>query len=685
MIGIPARRFLVVSVVIAALIGTARAENLLKNPGFEESLAPAWEKRTPDSADRKLSRQESAGRSGSDAAVLENLRSTHTRLRQGQDRSIAIEPGSFVELSAWTKSELSDEGQVTLQLYCMDAKNQILSQPTSAAALGRFDWTQQRLRTVVPKGTAYLMAYLQTRDGVGRVFFDDVELSVKRKPMPEPPAPKVGLMTDLPDDSPCLHELKVLFEDGLVRLRPEDSFDQCQAALILFQGSVPPSGLQAMEQFAQRGGRVFMDVRNFAQWQKTEATAVVVGAVQKQPVEKQMLAGLRVVKTSEATAGFAAGQIMPRAGWPDGKLFVLPAGVALPGMEVLAVGPREEPGLVRLTLGQGSVTAADVLSLREPYHKNVDAYYKYTVVTGALTNPVRFGQYYAKKLPYAEFVELLKQTAADYPAIRFQEEGPASEGYRLCSLNLGRPGAPLYFLYAAAHGSEWEPGYGLVTFARRVAEGAMKDVIDLDKVQIKIVPYLNPWGYDHMRRQNAQGVDLNRQGDYCWDKFKGTDSNKDGKWSAGDYDWKGNAPLSEPEARTYQAIVASPNLYCILDFHGNGGARDNKIGILPVNARSDNEFRAMDLQQIANRRLRGRHLLHQADEDSVSQYLLARVYNDNPRPVLMHTAARDRYGLLIELAAGYGSSYGTVLQTDVTCELCRALFLAYPTPAKWPE
>lgn len=685
MIGTPARRFLVVSVFVAALVGTVRAENLLKNPGFEDALAPAWEKRTPDGADRKISCQKSAGRSGTSAAVLENLRSTQTRLRQGQDRSITVEPGSLVELSAWTRSELSDEGQLTLQLYCMDAKDQILSQPTSVAASGRFDWTQRRVRTVVPKGTAYVMAYLQTRNGIGRVFFDDVELSVKRKPTPEPPAPKVGLMTDLPDDSPCLDELKVLFEDGLVRLRPEDSFAPCNAALILFQGSVPPSALQAAEQFAQRGGRVFMDLRNFAQWQKTEATRVAVGAVEKQPVEKQMLAGLRVVKTSEANAGFAVGQIMPRASWPDGKLLVLPAGFARPGLEVLAVAPHEEPGLVRLAFGQGSVTAADVLSLREPFHRSIDAYYKYTVVTGALTNPVRFGQYYSKKVPYVEFVALMKQTAADYPAIRFQDEGPASEGYRLYSLNLGRPGAPLYFLYAAAHGSEWEPGHGLVTFARRVAEGAMKDAIDLDKVQIKIVPYINPWGYDHMRRQNAQGVDLNRQGDYHWSEFQGTDSNKDGKWSAGDYDWKGTAPLSEPEARTYRAIVANPNLYCILDFHGNGGARDNKIGILPVNAKPDNELRAMDLQQIANRRLRGRHLLHQADEDSISQYLLTRVYSDNPRPVLMHTAARDRYGLLIELAAGYRSSYGTVLQTDVTCELCRALFLAYPAPAQWPE
>ena len=45
------------------------------------------------------------------------------------------------------------------------------------------------------------------------------------------------------------------------------------------------------------------------------------------------------------------------------------------------------------------------------------------------------------------------------------------------------------------------------------------------------------------------------------------------------------------------------------------------------------------------------------------------------------TSARDRYGLLIELTANYPSTYGTVLQTDVTCELCRALFVAYPPAA----
>lgn len=678
MIGTLERRRVVLFSFLLALASTARAENLLKNPRFEEALAPAWEKRTPEDSTRKLFREEAAGREGTAAVVLENLQPTPSRLRQGHDQSIAVEPGSLLELSAWIKSELDDDGEATLQIYCMDAKQQILAQPTSAPARGQFDWTRRRVLVQVPKNTAYVMAYLQIGKGVGRALFDDVELAVRRQPRPELPAPKVGLLTDLADDHPTMGELKVLFEDGLVRLQPEEPLDACQAALVLFEGHVPPAAFSAVERFAQRGGRVFMDLRSFAQWQKAEATPVAVGPVDKQPVEKQMLAGLRVVKAADATAGFEVGQIMPRASWPEGKLMVLPAGFSCPGLEVLAVGPNEEPGLVRMTVGQGAVTAADVLSLREPFYNNIGAYYKYTVVTGALTNPVRFGQYYPKKLSYTEFVALMKQTAADYPAIRFEEEGPASEDYRIYSLNLGRPGKPLYFLYAAAHGAEWEPGYGLVTFARRLAEGAFQDVIDLDKVQIKIVPFLNPWGYDHMRRQNAQGVDLNRQGDYQWDKFVGTDSNNDGKWLPGDYDWKGSAPFTEPEARTYRKIIDAPNLYCLLDFHGNTSATSNKLALLPVTAKPDNEYRALDLQQIANCRLRGRHLLRQNDEDTVSQYLLARVQLTNSRPVLMNTSASDRYGLLIELTAGYRSSYGTLLQTDVVCELGRALFMAYP-------
>jgi hypothetical protein len=42
-----------------------------------------------------------------------------------------------------------------------------------------------------------------------------------------------------------------------------------------------------------------------------------------------------------------------------------------------------------------------------------------------------------------------------------------------------------------------------------------------------------------------------------------------------------------------------------------------------------------------------------------------------------NTSARDKFGLLIELTAGYPAPYGTVPQTDVVCERCHALFAAY--------
>ena len=706
----------ILCVVFGVLLASSSVagENLLTNPSFESALPPVWEKRTPEDATRTLRRVEGAGRDGSAAAVLENLQSSYTRLRQGADRSIEIEPGSLVELSGWVRSEMTDAAQITLQIYCMDANDGILAQPRSPALSGTFDWTRASVWTVVPKGTAYTMVYLQVQEGTGKVAFDEVELVVRQSPLPQPPAPKVVLLSDLSDDSRCLANLKTLFEDGLVQVKPEDAAEalvDVRGLLILYEGgNTPKSVCRVAERFARAGGRVFMDIRNFAAWQALDPLQVQVGSVKGPSVEEQMQAGLRVLSVQRIdgkvggerveirahagsparvagegellaprpTSGFRPGQIMPRASFPDGNLWVLSKGLKGPDLDILAVAPNGEPGIVQLRIGKGYVAAADVLSLREPYCRNIDAYYKYTPITNTLTNPVRFGQYFSQKLTYAHFVEQMKAVAASSAGIRFEEEGPACDGQPICSLNLGRSGKPLYFLYAAAHGSEWEPGYGLLCFAQQLAQGRFSDVVDLDEVEVKIVPLLNPSGYDARRRQNNNGVDLNRQGDYEWERFQGRDSNEDGTWSPFDYDWKGTAPLTEPESQAYRSIAARENLYCVLDFHGNMSASSNKVGILPTTARSDNGIRATRLQQIANARLRGRHLLRQDPEESCEQYLLERVQQGGRTPFLMNTSARNRYGLLIELTAGYPSTYGTVLQTDVTCELCRALFEAYP-------
>ncbi|MDX9978662.1 MAG: hypothetical protein RBU25_01325, partial [Lentisphaeria bacterium] len=109
--------FLPVAVMLAAgSVPMARAaENLLANPGFEEALETGWDKRTPEDATRHLRREENAGRAGA-AALLENLAPAYTRLRQGHDRSLAVAPGSLVELSAWIRAEQDGNGVAMLQL-----------------------------------------------------------------------------------------------------------------------------------------------------------------------------------------------------------------------------------------------------------------------------------------------------------------------------------------------------------------------------------------------------------------------------------------------------------------------------------------------------------------------------------------------------------------------------------------
>jgi hypothetical protein len=338
---------------------------------------------------------------------------------------------------------------------------------------------------------------------------------------------------------------------------------------------------------------------------------------------------------------------------------------------------------VRLAWGSGVWVGVDVLSLDEPFYANVTAYYKYWFLANCVadTGRVSLAEYYPRKLRYPELVDAMREAARRWPTMRLVEEGPACGDYRMYSLNLGRPGKPLYFLYAAAHGSEWEPGYGLFTFAKHLAQGHLAKSIDLERVSIKILPILNPSGYDAVGRHNAHGVDLNRQGDHFWKEFLGRDSTRDGQYGPRDSDWKGTGPFTEPETQVYRRIIANPDLYCALDFHGNASATNNKLGVLPPTGAADNARRAFELQWLVNASLERRFLLRQTDEEEPSVYRLERLYPDGPRPMLLNTAARGRYGLLVELTAGYADSYGTVLQSEVTCEICRTLFEVYPPPS----
>lgn len=667
-------------VVVALGAGSARAgdQNVLRNGGFEEDLGTTWVRRSPEKEPCTFSREEAA-RSGRWGLLLENRLPAYNRVRQGSDRSLHLTPGSMVELSAWVKPELEADGVASVQLYCMGPGDQILAQPTARVRAARGDWEALRLLAEIPEGTEYSMVYVQAQGAAGRVAFDDLRLREVRAPRLKTPLPKVALVTDLPDDDPAAKNIRLLLDSEIVPLG-----QAADAVVLLRESALSPDMAAAFLELAQRGGRVFIDLRGFAGWRNLATKRVRLeanAAEDAPPATRKMTVGLRVVRESPILAGFEPGQTIPYAS-REGQLLVL-AKPAAEGLEVLAQTADGHPAVVRLAVGKGQIVAGDVLSLDEPDHNNVCAYYKYLLPANTLGAPgqTALPEYYSRKLTYAEMVVAMQELGRALPAIRVEDEGPACGDYHIWSLNLGRPGAPLYFLYAAAHGSEWEPGYGLMTFAKRLAQGRVAGV-DLDKVAVKIVPVLNPSGYDLRQRKNAHGVDLNRQGDQSWAEYGGRRRPDGAPYGPAASDWKGDAPFCEPEAQVYRRIAARKDLYCVLDFHGNSTAGNNKLAILPFTAAEENIVRGNDLVWLVNQRLRRRYLLRQSQEKDFAPYVIERVYGDANRPVLINTSARGRYGVLVELTAGYPDTYGTVLQTEVTATICQALFEAFAPPAK---
>jgi len=662
--------------ITAAPLLTANPVNLLRNPGFEETLGKAWHKRTPDAPGRRIVRDTSMAHSGNAALLIENGDGIRSRVRQGHDKSITPKDGDVIELSAWVRQAPGNVGDVKIQFYGMDAKGGITTQPVYSVRKGAGEWDHVHFLLDVPPKTAYCMAYLEL-DGEGRAWFDDVSLAIVEHAAPPPPRPRIAVFTDLADNDACLQNVKRLLGNGYHGIEPGTPIPaDIKGGLVLYRDAKLAAEVAGtIAKLAAARKPVFMDLANFATVRKLN-THRVAPAKPGKSVQDRMEHGVTVVQESPVVSGAQKGQTVPRLG-SDGKLLCL-APASLPQeIKVLGIAADGSPALVQA----GAIVAADMLSLNEPHWRDVGSYYKYLFMTNHLTNRVRFGELFPARWAYAELVNYMRRLAAEFPTqITLKDEGEGCGGLHMYTLNLGTAGKPTYFFYAAAHGSEWEPGYGLITFARRLAEGQLSDVVDLSQVHVKILPIVNPWGYDNFTRKNANGIDLNRQGDCAWANYR-TRQLKEGTYGPDAHDWRGtNGPFTEPEAKVFKTIIDACKPWCTLDFHGNASATNNKLGIIPITAAPGNELHCRKLKANVNARLGGRFVLHQNDEETPSEYLIDHLHPGTYRPVLTASSARGRYGICIELTAGYRSSYGTILQTDVTCEIARAMFTSFPRP-----
>jgi murein peptide amidase A len=151
-------------------------------------------------------------------------------------------------------------------------------------------------------------------------------------------------------------------------------------------------------------------------------------------------------------------------------------------------------------------------------------------------------------------------SGATVAAVRRVLLGRSVRGRRIEAVARGNPDAPRKVLVIGSiHGDE--------TAGVRVTRGLLK-AAPPGSSELWLVDHLNPDGVAADTRQNAHGVDLNRNFRHRWRALG----------RRGDATWSGSRPLSEPETRVARALVRRLHPAVTIWFHQPLGLVDRSGG-----------------------------------------------------------------------------------------------------------
>lgn len=121
---------------------------------------------------------------------------------------------------------------------------------------------------------------------------------------------------------------------------------------------------------------------------------------------------------------------------------------------------------------------------------------------------------------------------------------------------------PKVLVTAGIHGYERSGVMANYVFFKSLCEGAEGLQFVREAIEFRTVPVVNPYGYDHDSRANANGVDLNR--------------NFNASWTVqGAPHYSGTSPASEDETKAIQSwIDANTDAKCLLDIHNSEVVND---------------------------------------------------------------------------------------------------------------
>lgn len=138
-------------------------------------------------------------------------------------------------------------------------------------------------------------------------------------------------------------------------------------------------------------------------------------------------------------------------------------------------------------------------------------------------------------------------------------------GFKIGDFNLNKP---VIFIVGAMHGSEWQSAYWTRRFFEYLDNpnnaAVNRKYLNqlLGTFNFIVIPIMSPYGFEHLTRPNANGVDPERNFPVYWEEWD----------PAGDPNrQKGDEPFDQPETILFRDIVLEHGPFMVLDGHSRGG------------------------------------------------------------------------------------------------------------------
>ncbi len=319
--------------------------------------------------------------------------------------------------------------------------------------------------------------------------------------------------------------------------------------------------------------------------------------------------------------------------------------------------------LIEERVGKGRIVALDLLSPGRPYFNSHGATNKYLFLSNLLGRGVRYGKHYPKRLSYDEFVDAMADLARRSPFVSMRNEGPCSDGRPMWTLHLGDEANPTLYFGGSVHGWEWENSYGLLRLAEVLADNPDVEGLQASRLHFALMPIQNPWGHDHFTRQNARGVDLNRNFDCAWEEMPEI-QDVPTPW---DYNYKGARPASERETQIIQNIIDRHRPQCVIDFH--------TADYVLIRPHRGDQALIEAIHANIRGRLKDRFLVQRPYNGPYQQVNMDNITEPRPpQPYLIGYAAKQGVpaAFLIEMSGNRDDVHALVINTETVVEICLA-------------